>query len=99
MENEERAHLEAHYQRELENMKNDITRLTSLLEQALASKSREDTSTQPTVATPSISTPAAPFVFSPQNLGANPFSFEQQLTANVPPAQVPITVNLATDGP
>ena len=45
MENEEMADLEAHYQRELENMKNDITRLTSLLEQALASKSGEDTST------------------------------------------------------
>ena len=45
MENEERAHLEAHYQRELENMKDDIARLTSLLEQALVFKSREGTST------------------------------------------------------
>ena len=97
MENEERAHLEAHYQRELENMENDITRLTSLLEQALASKPGEDSSTQPAVATPSVSIPAAPFVSTPQNLGANPSSFEQQFTANVPPAQVPITVNLATD--
>ena len=43
MENEEMAHLEAHYQRELENMKNDIARLTSLLEQALVSKSGEGT--------------------------------------------------------
>ena len=99
MENEERAHLEAHYQRELENMKNDITRLTSLLEQALTSKSGEGTSTQLAVATPSISMPSAPFVFPPQNLEANPSSFEQQFTVNVPPAQVPITVNLATDGP
>ena len=73
MENEERAHLEAHYQRELENMKNDITRLTSLLEQALASKSREDTSTQLAVATPFVSIPVAPFVFTSQNLGVNPF--------------------------
>ena len=54
MENEERAHLEAHYQRELESMKNDIARLTSLLEQALVSKSGEDTFTQPAVATPSV---------------------------------------------
>ena len=43
--------------------------------------------------------PSAPFVFPPQNLGANPSSFEQQFTANVPPAQVPVTVNLATDDP
>ena len=99
MENEERAHLKAHYQRELENMKNDITRLTSLLEQALASKSGKDTSTQPAVATPSVSLPAAPFVSTSQNLGANPSSFEQQFTTNVPPTQVPITVNLATDDP
>ena len=90
MENEERAHLETRYQRELENMKNDITRLTSLLEQALASKSGEDTSTQPAVATPSVSTPTTPLVFTSQNLGANPSSFEQQFTANVPPAQVPV---------
>ena len=99
MENEERAHLEAYYQRELENMKNDIARLTSLLEQAIVSKSGEGTSTQPAVATPSISMPSAPFVFPPQNLGANPSSFEQQFTANVLPAQVSITVNLTTDGP
>ena len=99
MENEERAHLEAHYQRELENMKNDIARLTSLLEQALVSKSGEGTSTQPAVATPSISMPAAPVVFTSQNLGANPSSFEQQFTANVPPAPVPVNVNLATDDP
>ncbi|XP_061945039.1 uncharacterized protein LOC133669048 [Populus nigra] len=99
MENEERAHLEAHYQRELESMKNDITRLTSLLEQALASKSIENTSTQPAVATPSVSMPAAPFVFTSQNLGANPSLFEQQSTTNVPPAQVPVTVNLTADDP
>ena len=77
--------------------KNDIARLTSLLEQALVSKSGEGTSTQPAVATPSISMLAAPVVFTSQNLRANPSSFEQQFTTNVPPAQVPITVNLATD--
>ena len=99
MENEERAHIEALYQRELENMKNDIARLKSLLEQALVSKSEEDTSTQPAVATPSVSMPATLFVFTSQNLGANPSSFEQQFTTNVPPVQVPVTVNLATDDP
>jgi hypothetical protein len=43
--------------------------------------------------------PAAPFVFTSQNLGANPSSFEQQFTTHVPPTQVPITVNLTTDDP
>ena len=65
MENEERAHLEAHYQRELENMKDDIARLTSLLEQALVSRFGEGTSTQPAVVTLSISMLSAPFVFPP----------------------------------
>ena len=69
MKNEERAHLEAHYQRELESMKNDIARLTSLLEQALVFKSREGTSTQPAVVTPSVSMPLTPFVFTAQNYG------------------------------
>ena len=67
MENEERAHLEAHYQRELENMKDDIARLTSLLQQALVFKSREGTSTQPAVITTFVSMPSAPFVFTSQN--------------------------------
>ena len=66
MENEERAHLEAHYQRELED---DIARLTSLLEQTLVFKSREGTSTQPAVVTPSVSMPSSPFVFISQNYG------------------------------
>ena len=43
--------------------------------------------------------PATPFVFTSQNLGANPSSFEQQFTTNVPPTQVPVNVNLATDDP
>jgi hypothetical protein len=78
-------------------MKSDITRLTSLLKQALVSKFGEDTSTQPAVATPSVSMPAAPFVFTSQNLGANPSSSEQQFTANVLPAQVPVTANWTVD--
>ena len=69
MENEERAHLEAHYQKELENMKDDIARLTSLLEQALVFKSKKGTSTQPAVVTPSVSMPSSPFVFMSQNYG------------------------------
>ncbi|XP_061965260.1 uncharacterized protein LOC133689413 [Populus nigra] len=43
--------------------------------------------------------PAAPFVFTSQNLEANPSLFEQQSTTNVPPAQVSVTVNLTADDP
>jgi hypothetical protein len=35
MENEERAHLETHYQKELEDVKNNMTQMVSLLEQLL----------------------------------------------------------------
>ena len=50
-------------------MKDDIARLTSLLEQALVFKSKKGTSTQPTVVTPSVSMPSSPFVFMSQNYG------------------------------
>jgi hypothetical protein len=39
MKNEERAHLEAQHQKEMDNFKEEVTRLTSLLEQALRDKS------------------------------------------------------------
>ena len=54
MENEERDYLEAHYQNELEFMKNEVARLTSLLEQLLRAKNREGTSTQPPVEAPVV---------------------------------------------
>jgi hypothetical protein len=41
MENKERAHLESHYQNELEFMKNEVSRITNLLEQLLRAKNRE----------------------------------------------------------
>jgi len=44
IENEEMTHLESHYQRELESVKNEAARLTNLLEQLLKSKSEEGTS-------------------------------------------------------
>ncbi|KAL9354849.1 hypothetical protein Peur_052819 [Populus x canadensis] len=47
MENKERAHLESHYQTELESVKNEVARLTDLLEQLLRAKNGEGTSTQP----------------------------------------------------
>jgi hypothetical protein len=36
MENKEKTRLEAYYQRELERMKSDINRLTSILEEAIS---------------------------------------------------------------
>jgi len=44
IENEEMTHLESHYQKELESVKNEVARLTNLLEQLLKSKSEEGTS-------------------------------------------------------
>jgi hypothetical protein len=67
--NEEKAQLEAQHRKELDNLKEDVARLTSLLEQALRSKSGEGTSSQPTFTTHILSTPAA--LSNPPNLGAN----------------------------
>jgi hypothetical protein len=41
MKNEERAQLEAQHWKELEGLREEVTRLASLLEQALGSKSRK----------------------------------------------------------
>jgi len=43
MENEERAQLEAQHQKEADNLKKEVARLTSLLEQALRDKSGKAT--------------------------------------------------------
>ena len=47
MENKEKAHLESHYQTELKSVKNEVSRLTDLLEQLLRAKNGEGTSAQP----------------------------------------------------
>ena len=57
MENEERAQLELHYQTELESVKNEVSRLTKLLEQLLRTKNGEGTSTQPPIGAPSVHVP------------------------------------------
>jgi hypothetical protein len=49
MENEDSAHLESHYQNELEFMKNKVARMTNLLKQLLRSKNGEGMSVQPLV--------------------------------------------------
>jgi hypothetical protein len=44
MENKERAHLKTHYQKELEDTKNNMTQMASLLEQLFLAQSRIRTS-------------------------------------------------------
>jgi hypothetical protein len=41
MENEERARLEAQHQKEVDNLKEEVARLTNLFEQALRDKSEK----------------------------------------------------------
>jgi len=66
MENEERAHLESHYQNELEFVKNEVARIINLLEQLLRAKNRVGTSTQPPVGAPAAYVPG-----TSQNLGVD----------------------------
>ena len=64
MENKERAQLKAQHRKEMESLREEVVRLTSLLEQALRSKLEEAKSTaQP-----------EPMLVNPQNLGANEVS-------------------------
>jgi hypothetical protein len=62
VENEERAQLEAQHQKEVDNLKEEVARLTSLLEQALRDKSGK---------TILIAQPEDMHIthFDPQNLG------------------------------
>eukprot|EP00258_Populus_trichocarpa_P032865 XP_024448884.1 uncharacterized protein LOC112325938 [Populus trichocarpa] len=91
MENEERAHLESHYQTELESVKNEVSRLTNLLEQLLRAKNGEGTSTQPPIGAPSVHVPGVS-----QNLGADSVTGQQFAPAiPIQPPQAQITV----DGP
>jgi hypothetical protein len=79
MENEERAQLEAQHQKEMDNLKEKVAKLTSLLEQVLRDKSGKATL---------IAQPEDMHVthFDPQNLGANRVSFEFQQTIHFQPA-------------
>ena len=76
-------------------MKNEVSRLTSLLEQFLRTKNGEGTSTQPPIGAPSVHVPGLS-----QNLGAD--SATGQHFAPVIPIQPPqahITVDLTAEGP
>ncbi|XP_011015726.1 PREDICTED: uncharacterized protein LOC105119299, partial [Populus euphratica] len=94
MENEERAHLESHYQTELESIKNEVSRLTDLLEQLLRTKNREGTSAQQLEGVPPAHIPQAS-----QNQGANSAN-EQHFVPITPiqPTHAPITVDLTAEG-
>jgi hypothetical protein len=64
MENEEKAQLEAQHRKEMESLREEVARLTSLLEQALRSKPEEA----------KFTTQLEPMLANPQNLGANEVS-------------------------
>ena len=78
MENEERAQLEAQHQKEVDNLREEFARLTSLLEQALRDKSRKATH----IAQPE---PMPVNPFNPHNLGANGLSFDFQQAMHFQP--------------
>jgi len=78
MENEEKAQLEAQHQKEVENLKEEVAGLTSLLEQALRDKSGKATLAQPK---PMLVNP-----FNPHNMGANGLSSDFQQAMRFQPA-------------
>jgi hypothetical protein len=79
MENEERTQLEAQHQKEVDNLKEEVARLTSLLEQALRDKSGKATH----IAQPE---PMLVNPFTPQNLGTNDLSSDFQQVMHFQPA-------------
>jgi hypothetical protein len=88
-ENEERAQLEAQHQKEVDNLKEEVARLTSLLEQALRDKSGKATH---------IAQPAPMLInpFNPQNLGANGLSSNFQQAMHFQPAN-PMRMSFTID--
>jgi hypothetical protein len=81
--------LEAQHQKEVDNLKEEVARLTSLLEQALTDKSRKATyiaQREPMLVNP----------FNPQNLGANGLSSDFQQVMHFQPAyptRIPFTID------
>jgi hypothetical protein len=79
MENEEKAQLETQHQKEVDNLKKEVARLTSLLEQALRDKFGKATliaQHEPMFVNP----------FNPQNMGANGLSSDVQQAMHFQPA-------------
>jgi hypothetical protein len=89
MENEERAQLEAQHKKEVDNLKEEVARLTSLLEQALRDKSGKATliaQHEPMFVNP----------FNPQNMGTNGLSSDVQQAMHSQPAypmRMPFTID------
>jgi len=100
MENEERTQLDAQHQKELNDLKEDVARLTRLLEQALRSKSGEGTSSQPAFTAQIPPTP--PTFFNLPNMGASGSSHEPQYAMHFPaqpiyPMRIPHTDELTLE--
>ena len=95
MEHEEKAFLESRYQSELESVKNEVSRMTNLLEQLLKEKIGEGTSTQPATGSLASHIPTASSI-----LGADSVA-KQHYAPAIPirSAHTPPTVDLTTDGP
>jgi hypothetical protein len=94
MENEERAHLESHYQTELESVKNEVSRLTDLLGQLLRAKNGEGTSAQQLEGAPAAHIPQ-----TSQNQGANSANGQQFVPITpILPTHTPVTVDLTAEG-
>ena len=90
MENEERAHLESHYQTELESVKNEVARLTDLLKQLLRAKNGEGMSAQPPKGALEAHISQAS-----QNHGANSANEQHFMPITLTqPTQAPITVDV-----
>jgi hypothetical protein len=89
IENEERARLEAQHQKEVDNLKKKVVRLTSLLEQVLRDKSGKATHIaqhEPMLVNP----------FNPQNMGVNGLSSDFQQAMHFQPAypmRMPFTID------
>jgi hypothetical protein len=93
LENEEKAHLESHYQTELESVKNEVAWLTDLLEQLLRAKNGEGTSAQLPAEALTTHIPQAS-----QNQGqTRPMNNFVPITP-IQPTHAPITVDLTTEG-
>ena len=84
----------------MDSLKEDVARFTSLLEQALRSKSGERTSSQPTFIaqlSPTLATP-----FNPPNLRAYRTSLEPQYNVHFPaqpvyPMRIPHAIELTLE--
>ena len=86
MKNEEKAQLEAQHRKETESLREEVTKLTSLLEQALRSKPEEEKSTaQP-----------EPMLVNPHNLGANEVS-QQAMYSQFAQPTYPIRMSSTID--